>query len=457
MMKNILFYLTIAGGASRLPDLKFWICNSETLKPSLLQAFFEMFTGGKKFANFYGSTETMADCTSEMYEKAEDITAKSLEGNLSVGFPMYNTNCYITDEELTLLPKGAIGEICISGLNVAGGYLDGEVSNKCFIQNPFFEEDGCDVLYKTGDFGRIHNEMIIYEGRRDSQVKIRGQRVNIAEIENVINECPSVDKSVVLCHQFSDVSNVIVAYYTTVNRKRHTRLESAIMEQCRKFLPPYMRPKLLFLNEIPLQPNTGKVDRVELKKKYERAFNRQSSRELDIVDDKGRKALNILALNLNLPTVAVSKNSNKSFFELGGNSVSMISTIVQLKEYGLRIRIEDFSSAKTVQQIINHVTISTAPIGETLITDKYIVKFLSETKNKERIIDVLADSFIEKEPLDVLLGVTKDEFMPFAKNLFNQASQNNISLIILDEETEDVVGGDFLFDYFQVRISTATF
>ena len=452
MLKNILFYLSIAGGTSRLPHLNFWICNSETLKPSLLQSFFEMFISGKTFANFYGSTETMADCTSEVFRSLDDITEKNMDGNLSIGSPMYNNNCYIVDEDLGLLPVGEIGEICAAGFNVADGYLDGEISNKCFIKNPFAEYDGYAVLYKTGDFGRIHNNRIIYEGRRDSQVKIRGQRVNIAEIENVIHDCPGVDKTVVLCHQFSEVSSVIVAYYTTLNRKRHTRLESAITEQCKKSLPPYMRPKLLYLDEIPLQPNTGKVDRVALRKRYERAFNRQSSRELDIVDDKGRKVFNILALNLNLPTGAVSKNSTKSFFELGGNSVSMIATIVQLKGYGLHIPIEDFSSAKSIQQIINHVTISTAPIGETFDTHKYIVKPLTEVKNNERIIDVLADSFVEKEPLDVLLGVTKDEFMPFATSLFNKAAKENISLIVLDEMTEEVMGGDFLFDYFEVNI-----
>ena len=452
MLKNILFYLTIAGGASRLPHLNFWICNSETLKPSLLQSFFEMFISGKTFANFYGSTETMADCTSEIFTKKEDIALKNLDGNLSIGFPMCNNNCYIVDEDLNLLQVGEIGEICVAGFNVADGYLDGEVSNKSFLKNPFAEDDGYGILYKTGDFGRIYKGMIIYEGRRDSQVKIRGQRVNISEIENVIHDCPGVDKNVVLCHQFSEVSSVIVAYYTTLNKKRHTRLESAITEQCKTSLPPYMRPKLLYLEEIPLQPNTGKVDRVALRKKYERAFNRQSSRELDVVDDKARKALNILALNLNLPTGAVSKNSTKSFFELGGNSVSMIATIVQLKDYGLHIPIEDFSSAKSIQQIINHVTISTTPIGETFETHKYVVRGLAEIKNNERIIDVLADSFVEKEPLDVLLGVTKDEFMPFAKSLFDQASKNNMSLIVLDKETDEVLGGDFLFDYFEVRI-----
>lgn len=86
-----------------------------------------------------------------------------------------------------------------------------------------------------------------------AQVKIRGQRVNINEIETVINDCAGVDKTVVLCHRFSEISNVIVAYYTTLSGERQTRIESELTEASRKCLPVYMRPKLLHLGEIPLQ------------------------------------------------------------------------------------------------------------------------------------------------------------------------------------------------------------
>ena len=85
------------------------------------------------------------------------------------------------------------------------------------------------------------------------QVKIRGQRVNINEIEAVINDCAGVDKTVVLCHRFSEISNVIVAYYTTLSGERKTSIESELTDACRKSLPVYMRPKLLHIAEIPLQ------------------------------------------------------------------------------------------------------------------------------------------------------------------------------------------------------------
>ena len=446
MLRSLLFYLSIAGGATRLPALRLWISNSETLQPNLLEKFFQVFSCGRTFANLYGSTETMADVTYEIYESLHDIQKKCYDNNLSIGRPMSNNHVYIVTEQAGLALPGDIGEIAVSGHHVSLGYL-GDASSATFRPNPFSSEPDHRVLYMSGDFARIMDGALIYEGRRDVQVKIRGQRVNITEIERVINECPFVEKSHVLYHRFSDIYSVIVAYYTTQNRRRCPRAESYLAETCRKSLPPYMRPKLLHVEEMPLQPHTGKVDRVALRKAYEKAFNRQSSRELAILDEKGRKAMNIIAINLNLPANALRRN--KSFFEMGGNSISMMATIVQLKEYGLHLPIEAFSDSSTIQDIIDRVSSSEGPDAETLSTQSYEARPLNDVEQSSRLIDILADSFIEKEPLSVLLGMTKLEFMTFACSLYREASTGDLSIIILDKVTGEVVGGDFLFDFFE--------
>ena len=447
MLRSILFYVSISGGGDRLPLLKLWVSNSETLPPKLLEKFFETFPQGRTFLNLYGSTETMADVTFDVFREKSDILTKICDDNLSIGKPMQNNILYLVSEDMNIVPRGEVGEICITGFNVADGYLDCDVSNKSFLRNPFSDAPDHTVIYKTGDFGRIVNSYVIYEGRRDLQVKIRGQRVNISEIERVVQDCPNVERTVVLCHKFSDVSTVIVAYYTTQDKKRKTRVESQLLDACRKSLPSYMRPKFLHLEEVPLQPYTGKVDRIALRKLYERAFNRQSSQELAVLDEKSRKALNIIAMNLNFLPKALPLHF--SFFECGGNSINMMSTIVTLKEYGLHIPIDTFSSAKTIQDIIDNVEPSICPIGETLRTDKYEVAPLHEIAENKVIIDVLADSFVAKEPLDVLLGVTRCEFLPFARSLFREALKETLSFVVLDRVTGEIVGGDFLFDYFR--------
>ena len=449
LLRNILLYIKLSENPSTLQHLTFWISNSEPLNPSLLEMFFSVFPSGKTISNYYGSTETLADVTSETFTCLEDIDSNSSRGLLSVGVPMYNNNVYVVDEDTRLLPCGVTGEICVSGRNLSKGYVDSGQS--LAIPNPFEvynSRPAHEDLLKTGDYGHIYNGKLICEGRRDSQVKIRGQRVNTMEIEKAVQVCSDVDKSIVLCHRFSEISQVIVAYYTTKhNGEKSTISESIILDSCRKSLPVYMRPKLLHVHEIPLQAHSGKVDVIALRKLYEKAFNRKSSEELAILDEKSQKALNIIALNLNMPTHAIPRKS--SFFELGGNSIAMIATIVQLKDHGLHIPIEEFSGAKTIEEIIDQVTISSNPIGEILHTDKYVVKPLGEVQQTEGLIDLLADSFVEKEPLLVLLGVTKTELMPFAHSLYQESKMTNLSLVVLEKKSQKIVGGDFLFDYFE--------
>ena len=187
LLRNILFIISVSVNKEmRLPMLAMWICNSETLSPDLGRRFFDTFNNGSKvLANFYGCTETMADVTYDVYTDVEAIEQQSKENNLSIGQPMFNNVIYIVNDDLNIVKPGKIGEICVSGLNVARCYIDGDLQNNCFVSNKFvesttehdennFEASDYSVLYKTGDFGRIVNGRLIYEGRRDMQVKVNG-------------------------------------------------------------------------------------------------------------------------------------------------------------------------------------------------------------------------------------------------------------------------------------------
>lgn len=93
---------------------------------------------------------------------------------------------------------------------------------KHFIQNPFSNEADYSVLYTTGDIGHVYNGNIIFEGRNDLPVKIHGKRINIAEVESVIQSFAQIDEFSVLCHTFNETSKVTVAYYNTLRKKRET-------------------------------------------------------------------------------------------------------------------------------------------------------------------------------------------------------------------------------------------
>jgi len=142
--------------------------------------FFATFPRHKTLCNFYGSTETMADVTFEVFCCMEDVEQRSLDDALSVGCPIWNTVIYVVDNGGQLCSQGDIGQLCVSGLNVTNrGYVVDCEHSKHFVINSFLEHGelpNCEetrnhgILYQTGDYGRVVNGRIIHEGRRDSQV-----------------------------------------------------------------------------------------------------------------------------------------------------------------------------------------------------------------------------------------------------------------------------------------------
>jgi len=151
------------------------------------------------------------------------------------------------------------------------------------------------------------------------------------------------------------------------------------------------------------------------------------------------QALTIVAVNLNMPPDVVPLS--KSFFQLGGNSVSMVMTIVQLRQHSLHVSIDRFSRAASVRQLVDDVTEFPPPrdvIGDVIGSGfpdgggEYVaVPLARRTEDGHRTVDMLAEGFSQSEPLDVLLGVTADEIKPFARSLYRAALKvgNNNSFI----------------------------
>jgi len=140
------------------------------------------------------------------------------------------------------------------------------------------------------------------------------------------------------------------------------------------------------------------------------------------------QALTILALNLNIPPELLPLS--KSFFQLGGNSISMVTSIVQLRQHSLHVSVECFSGAATVGEIVDHVTRRDVIIGDVIARGwssggGYVaVPLWSRTDDDDGgqcTVDMLAESFSRSEPLDMLLGITADEIKPFASSLYSAA------------------------------------
>ncbi|HKY09305.1 MAG TPA: non-ribosomal peptide synthetase, partial [Candidatus Binatia bacterium] len=240
--------------------------------------------------------------------------------------PIGNTQVYILDPQLHPVPIGVVGELHIGGDGLARDYLNRpELTNEKFIANPF--NSGPDNrLYKTGDLGRyLADGNIEFVGRIDNQVKLRGYRVELGEVETVLGQHPAVRNSVVVVREDAAGDKRLIAYL--VARPGESWNGAEIRKYLRQKLPDYMVPSaFVLLSELPLTPN-GKVDRGALP-----APNRDTP-ELASVYQAPRTPVeetiaSIWRKILKTPRVGVHDN----FFDLGGHSLLATQVISRLHD-----------------------------------------------------------------------------------------------------------------------------
>ncbi|MEG0785297.1 MAG: AMP-binding protein, partial [Christensenella sp.] len=202
----------------------------------------------------YGPTECTVLVTRFCVDKLYD--------RVPIGAAIDNTRLYVLDRHDRLAPVGVAGELCIAGRGVARGYLNRpDLTEEKFTPNPFTQETQYARIYRSGDVVRfLPNGMIDFVGRRDFQIKIRGFRVELTEIEGRIREYPAVTNAAVVPMDAPGGGKCAVAYIVGCETVQTEQLNQFIEE----VLPPYMVPAATVQVEfIPLNPN-GKVDRRKL-------------------------------------------------------------------------------------------------------------------------------------------------------------------------------------------------
>lgn len=200
-----------------------------------------------KITNSYGPTEcTFAVTSCNINEESE----------ISIGYPKKNTKIYIVDENLNKLADNEIGEILILGKSVGQGYLN-NVPNNGYIT---FEGERA---YLTGDLGYIKDEKIYCLGRKDTQIKLNGYRIELLEIENVLNKLGYVEKAIVTVKKKDESIKRIIAFI----KLKESIEEEKIKLDLEKILPKYMIPKIKIIDNIPLN-NNGKCDINKLLEEY---------------------------------------------------------------------------------------------------------------------------------------------------------------------------------------------
>jgi amino acid adenylation domain-containing protein len=341
LMNVLLENFSPEGREEELPDLTCLSLGSEYVPIEVVRKCRRHLNHGGRIINGYGPAEASVEtCTYHFDGRSE------AEISL-IGKPRRNLRVYIMDRHGHCCPLGVLGEICVSGIGLARGYLNKpELTREKFIPNP---HSGIprDILYRTGDQGYwLSDGNIEFQGRIDQQVKIRGYRIELEEIENCLMQHSDINHAVVLVCSHHQGDKFLCAYI--VSARMHP------VGELRRFLAQkvsdYMIPSYFVrLDRLPLTPN-GKVDRKalpepELEVTKEFAGPR---RELE------KKLVEIWSGILGIETIKISIDDD--FFQLGGHSLKATVMITRIhKVLQVKIPIEEIFTHSTIRELAGYI------------------------------------------------------------------------------------------------------
>jgi amino acid adenylation domain-containing protein/non-ribosomal peptide synthase protein (TIGR01720 family) len=333
-------------GVSGCDSLRDVMCGGEALPYEYQERFFARLDA--RLHNRYGPTEAAIDVTSWRCEKA------GVRRVVPIGRPIANTQIYLLDELMQPVPIGVMGELYIGGEGLARGYLNrADLTAERFVPDQFSQRVG-GRLYKTGDMARhLEDGNIEYIGRRDYQVKIRGHRIELGEVEAVLLQHGSVKESVVVAREEVDGHKRLVAYVVAVEKA--TVEASELGRYVREKLPEYMVPSAIVkMEKLPLSPN-GKADRRALPDPdvVRPADGKEYVAPRTEVEEKLSEVWKQV---LKLKQVGMHDN----FFELGGDSILSIQMVNRLNKEGLRFAPRHIFQYPTIAEL--------ATVTETSIT-----------------------------------------------------------------------------------------
>ena len=305
-------------------------CDGECVRRALEQE------GPEEVVNVYGPTETT---TFAAYYPVRGME----EGKgVPIGRPIGNTRIYIVDGEMEAVGVGVAGEICIGGKGVARGYLNqAGMTAERFVPDGFSSEVG-ERIYRTGDLGRWREDGAIeFVGRRDEQVKIRGHRIELGEVEAGLREQAGVKEAAAMVWVKENGDKQLVGY--VVGEKAVSVTAGEVREGVRRKLPEYMVPALVVvLEELPLTAN-GKLDRKALPNPQEVLEERGSEYRAPRNRTEAMLA-EVWAEALGLERVGIEEN----FFELGGDSILSVRITGRARRRGLEFSLQDLFERQTI-------------------------------------------------------------------------------------------------------------
>lgn len=271
-----------------------------------------------KVENMYGPTETT------VWSATFPLQGSDVAETVPVGYPLINTQIYILDSHLHLVPPGVVGEIYIGGEGVSRGYSrqTGQTAER-FIPDPFSSSGG-QRLYRTGDLGRYQPDGLLeFLGRVDQQIKIRGFRIELEEIEAALSTHPEITEAVVIVPHSQTQDKQLIAYLVP---GAHTPNQNELRAFLKTRLPDYMLPSaFVVLDQLPLTAN-GKIDR--------KALALLGGTKIRPMTDQVKPRNHIEQVIADIWSQALNREQvsmHDNFFDIGGHSLLIAQVHAQLR------------------------------------------------------------------------------------------------------------------------------
>ncbi|QKW10972.1 amino acid adenylation domain-containing protein [Streptomyces sp. NA04227] len=336
-----------AEARAQVASLRQVFCSGEALPPARVEQFNRVFADGPgpapRLVNLYGPTEAAVDVS---YHDCPTDPSQPVR-RVPIGRPVDNTRLYVLDPQGNLQPPGVPGELCIGGVQVARGYLGRpELTEERFGPDPFA---GSGRLYRTGDLARrLADGDLEYLGRIDGQVKIRGNRVELGEVQNRLASVPGVRDAVVTDHRSPTRGTFLTGYYVSADTLDPARLRAELAS----VLPEFMLPAYFVrIDAVPLTPN-GKADRRALP-----APVAASGRG----DGAPRDATEALLAGIWAEVLEVERvGVHDDYYALGGDSLTMLRIRARAEQAGVHFSLGDLVRHPTVAEVAARST-ATAP------------------------------------------------------------------------------------------------
>jgi len=323
-----------AGEVNRLTSLRRVILAGESCARQVAELHYRLLPDAQLF-NEYGPTEATVWSTVHRCEPLEP------QSSIPIGRAISNTQLYVLDRNLQLLPLGVPGELCIAGDGVARGYLNRpELTREKFVRDPF-AGDSDSRMYKTGDLVCYSPDGVLrFLGRLDEQVKIRGMRIELAEIEATLCEHPDVKEAAVSL----EAEKKLVAH--VVSTEQYATSTDELSAFLKSRLPGHMVPTAYkFVQALPRTPN-GKVDRLALQSISEGPAEDALAGPVSPRDSIEARLLTIWKQVLGSESSDVTQN----FFQLGGHSLLAAKLLYRVEtEFGQPLSLAFVFQAPTIE------------------------------------------------------------------------------------------------------------